>query len=81
MGMFDYVIAPPVQCPCGDTIKSWQSKDARCNLERLKPKDVNHYYAFCDKCGRWHSFCREGSRNTGAFIYRVAEPSDRKANS
>lgn len=65
MGMFDWV---EFECPCpdcGETLTDFQTKDMMCGLDRLKPWEVNRFYAMCDKCDRWVEFRRkDGSTET-----------------
>jgi hypothetical protein len=53
MGMFDY-INYEADCPkCGHTIKTWQSKDAECELDVIEPWRVERFYGICKGCGVW----------------------------
>ena len=56
MGMFDE-IDYECDCPgCGEKVVCFQSKDADCMLDHLKPEDVNNFYSMCDNCQGWIEF-------------------------
>lgn len=71
MGMFDYVDAPPVACPCGAEVSGWQSKDADCFLEHVDPRQVDRFYSTCTACGRRHEFHRFIPRDQLPFIHFI----------
>jgi DNA-directed RNA polymerase subunit RPC12/RpoP len=53
MGMFDYVDLK-IECPyCGVILEGFQSKDSKCELDIISPKEVNNTYTSCDNCGKW----------------------------
>lgn len=62
MGMFDD-ITYTAPCPlCGTALTAWQSKDARCTLEKLAPQELWNqkrndgeikFYDNCENCGTW----------------------------
>lgn len=59
MGMFDYVDAPEIECPCGRMVGRWRSND---QLDRPISMDtVNRFYSNCD-CGASHWFMRESGK-------------------
>ena len=58
MGMYDNVnVKIPCQ-KCGYMINDFQSKDARCMMERIDPMFVSEFYSSCRKCGTWSEFSR-----------------------
>jgi len=62
MGMFDYIKHECV-CPnCHQKVTGFQSKDAACELDALKPTDVRNFYTDCH-CGTWIEFAAMPTTN------------------
>lgn len=56
MGMFDYVNFS-VDCPnCGKKVDGFQSKDGKCELEKIPYWKVRYFYSPCDNCEAWINF-------------------------
>lgn len=60
MGMFDYVDVTHACWRCGEPLRNFQSKDADCGLETVKPEAVDTYYDSCDNCNAWNYYRRVG---------------------
>lgn len=62
MGMFDYVNVK-IECPiCGKTLKSFQSKDAKCVMNTIDPMYVDNFYNICFGCNSRIEFSRSYGR-------------------
>lgn len=59
MGMFDYVTYT-YDCPlCNKVLSEFQTKEKDCSMSHLDPKEVSHFYTYCDDCGAWVEFQKE----------------------
>ena len=57
--MFDWVDYE-CDCPkCGATVDVFQTKSRFNQLLKLKPWEVDNFYASCDKCDHWIKFVRK----------------------
>ena len=78
MGMFDYIDYECV-CPvCHNKVDSFQSKHGICELETLKPQEVNNFYSSCKKCGCWLEFTRVCDYSFTRTVYGAAQDGERK---
>lgn len=59
VGMYDNVKFV-MECPvCKAPVTGFQSKDGRCVLGVLSPKNVSNFYSHCSKCGAYINFERK----------------------
>ena len=56
MGMFDYIEHEANCRKCGEHLTGFQSKDGPCDLNTLRPEEVDSFYTNCSKCGERHDF-------------------------
>ena len=56
MGMFDYVDYSAPCWKCGEQLTEWQSKDANCFMEKIKPEATRLFYGRCEKCETWNEY-------------------------
>lgn len=76
MGMFDWIDYECV-CPiCRSKVDGFQSKDGVCELEHLKPQDVEEFYSSCKKCGSWLEFEKEKPNKYRLTVYKKSTNSE-----